>query len=230
MILAPKRGILRNNGHDSGKSLHGCGKRNEEDMSDTPDNGGATPEDQMRYDLLAEFALRQVVRMALQRVQRTGLPGEHHFYIAFDTRHPGVRLSDRLRQKYPEEMTIVLQHQFWDLKVLPDRFEVGLAFGGVPEKLVIPFEAVKGFFDPHAQFALQFRDTTQEEQALLRQSEPGDVPPAAFTGGQGQAEKTTLADDDSAARPTDEAASAEESEKPGKSEKVVSLDAFRKKT
>src|SRR5918995_3092384 len=113
-------------------------------------------QDLMRYDLLAQDALRGVVRAALLRVRQSGLPGEHHFYISFNTRHPDVRLSDRLRKKYEKEMTIVLQHQFWNLKVQEREFEVELSFNEIAEKLVVPFSAVKGFFDPAAQFALQF--------------------------------------------------------------------------
>lgn len=189
-------------------------------MSDRQTQGGPPPEDLMRYDLLAEFALRQVVRMALQRVQREGLPGEHHFYIAFDTRHPGVRLSERLRKKYPEEMTIVLQHQFWDLKVTPEYFEVGLSFGGIPEKLLIPFEALTGFYDPHVQFALQFRQATQEEQELLRRSTI-ETPAAQGGGAPGPA---------ASSRQAEEEGQAADGQKPAaEKQKVVSLDAFRKK-
>jgi hypothetical protein len=119
--------------------------------------------DQIRYDLLTQQALRGVVRAVLSDAARKGLPGEHHFYIAFDTNADGVHMPDRLRSQYPEEMTIILQHQFWDLKVGDDEFEVGLSFGGVPTKLVIPFEAVKGFFDPSVQFGLQFEEVSEED-------------------------------------------------------------------
>jgi hypothetical protein len=119
--------------------------------------------DQIRYDLLTQQALRSVVRAVLSDAARNGLPGEHHFYIAFDTNADGVRMPDRLRGQYPEEMTIILQHQFWDLRVGDDEFEVGLSFGGVPAKLVIPFEAVKGFFDPSVQFGLQFEEVGEED-------------------------------------------------------------------
>jgi hypothetical protein len=112
--------------------------------------------DMIRYDLLAQEALRGVVRKVLSDIGKGGLPGDHHFYIAFDTNYPGVRLSQRLREQYPNEMTIVLQHQFWDLSISDYAFEVGLSFGNVPERLVIPFDAVKGFFDPSVQFGLQF--------------------------------------------------------------------------
>ena len=169
-----------------------------------------------------------MVRLALLRAQREGLPGDHHFYIAFDTRHPGLRISDKLREKYPEEMTIVLQHQFWDLKVQPELFEVGLSFGGVPERLVVPFDAITGFYDPHVQFALQFRQPTEEELALIggpaADAGAGDGASSSSTVGVPPAEGETPAEDAAAEGDGDaEGAGAAE-------EKVVSLDAFRKKT
>ena len=114
------------------------------------------PEDLMRYDQLAQHALRGVVREALRRVEKSGLPGEHHFYIAFNTQYPGVDIGARMSQRYPREMTIVLQHQYENLTVRDDRFEVQLSFDNIPERLVIPFNAVKGFLDPSVQFGLQF--------------------------------------------------------------------------
>ena len=120
--------------------------------------------DQIRYDLLTQQALRGVVRSVLTDTAKKGLPGDHHFYISFDTRADGVRLSDRLRAQYPEEMTIILQHQFWDLKVGEDDFEVGLSFGGIPERLTVPFEAINGFFDPSVQFGLQFEEVTEGDE------------------------------------------------------------------
>jgi len=113
-------------------------------------------EDEIRYDLLTQTALRGVVREVLSQVQREGLPGEHHLYIAFDTCADGVNISKRIKEQYPEEMTIVLQYQFWDLAVTEERFEVKLSFSNVPERLVVPFSAVKAFYDPSAQFGLQF--------------------------------------------------------------------------
>jgi uncharacterized protein len=112
--------------------------------------------DHIRYDILAQNALRGVMREVLTDAAKNGLPGEHHFYISFDTTAEGVRMSDRLRAQHPQEITIILQHQFWDLAVTGDHFEVGLSFNGVPERLSVPFEAVKGFFDPSVQFGLQF--------------------------------------------------------------------------
>ena len=120
--------------------------------------------DQIRYDLLTQKALRGVVRNVLADAAKKGLPGDHHFYISFDTRADGVRLSDRLRAQYPDEMTIILQHQFWDLKVGDDEFEVGLSFGGIPEQLTVPYEAINGFFDPSVQFGLQFEEVIEGEE------------------------------------------------------------------
>lgn len=113
-------------------------------------------EDLIRYDVMVQQALIGVVRKVLQDAAKHGLPGEHHFYVSFRTDAPGVRLSSRLKEKHPDEMTIVLQHQFWDLLVTDHAFEVGLSFGGVPERLLIPFEAMTGFFDPSVQFGLKF--------------------------------------------------------------------------
>lgn len=113
-------------------------------------------EDLIRYDVMVQQALIGVVRKILQDAAKHGLPGEHHFYISFRTDAPGARVSSRLKEKHPEEMTIVLQHQFWDLLVTDHAFEVGLSFGGVPERLLVPFEAMTGFFDPSVQFGLKF--------------------------------------------------------------------------
>jgi hypothetical protein len=114
------------------------------------------PDDHIRYDLLAQQALRGVVRTVLADVAKKGLPGEHHFKITFNTAAPGVRLSDRLRARYPETMTIILQHQFWDLAVGDRAFEVGLAFGGISERLAVPFDSIVAFYDPAVQFGFQF--------------------------------------------------------------------------
>src|SRR5208282_3555840 len=110
------------------------------------------PVDHIRYDILAQAALRGVVRTVLADAAKKGLPGEHHFKISFDTTSPGVQLSARMRAQYPAEMTIVLQHQFWDLAVSDTTFEVGLSFGGVGEKVVVPFTVITAFFDPAVQF------------------------------------------------------------------------------
>jgi uncharacterized protein len=137
--------------------------------------------DYIRYDILAQEALRGVVRTVLTDAARKGLQGEHHFFISFDTRAEGVRLSPRLREQYPEEITIVLQHQFWDLKVDDEGFEVGLSFAGVPEKLAVPYTAIKSFVDPSVQFALQFEqiaetaDGTAPPPKVKAEKEPRDT-------------------------------------------------------
>jgi hypothetical protein len=120
--------------------------------------------DHIRYDILAQAALRGVVRTVVADAAKKGLPGEHHFKITFNTTAPGVRLSDRMRARYPQDMTIVLQHQFWDLGVTEQAFEVGLSFGGVPERVLVPFDAVTAFFDPAVQFGFQF-ETIEGEAA-----------------------------------------------------------------
>src|ERR1700737_472093 len=112
--------------------------------------------DLIRYDLVVQDALRGAVRKVLSGVARDGVPGDHHFYISFRTHARGVRLSTRMRELYPDEMTIVLQHQFWDLSVTGEAFEVGLSFQNVPEMLLIPFDAVTRFADPAAGFELKF--------------------------------------------------------------------------
>lgn len=163
-------------------------------------------EDLIRYDILAQEALRGVVRKVLSEVVKTGLPGDHHFFISFVTRAPGVRLSERLLGQYDKEMTIVLQNQFWDLKVGEAGFEVGLSFDDKPETLVIPFSAIKGFFDPSVQFGLELKNTGPL---------PGEELPA---------------EDNEAAKPDTSQGSVPApvaAESAG--EKVVSLDAFRKK-
>jgi hypothetical protein len=119
------------------------------------------------YDEWVEAAMRQVVVRALAHVAANGLPGDHHFYLTFRTGYPGVVLPPRLRTQYPQEMTIVLQHQFWDLKMDEDAglISVGLSFGGVPASLVIPIGAVTGFADPQVRHALRFRPIAAEEAA-----------------------------------------------------------------
>ena len=126
--------------------------------------------DLIRYDLLVQEALKGVVRRVLGDAARDGLPGEHHFYVSFRTDHAGVRLSQRLREKYPQDMTIVLQHQFDGLTVNDQGFEVGLSFSGIAERLRVPFDALTGFFDPSVQFGLKF------ETSELAESEEEDEP------------------------------------------------------
>lgn len=119
---------------------------------------------QINYEALAQDAMRGLVRTVLKSIEDDGLPGDHHFYIAFDTQADGVDLSKRIKEQYPEEMTIVLQHRFWDLAVREDDFEVKLTFDGIPERLCIPFAAIKVFFDPSVPYGLQFEAPGSEEE------------------------------------------------------------------
>jgi uncharacterized protein len=130
------------------------------------------PVDNIRYDLLTQDALRGVIRTVLTEAATKGLPGEHHFFITFDTRAEGVWMSTRLKASYPEEMTIVLQHQFWDLTVAEEDFEVGLAFNGIPERLHIPLKAVKAFLDPSVQFGLQFTVEPEADAGAAKAETP----------------------------------------------------------
>jgi uncharacterized protein len=184
-------------------------------------------EDHIRYDLLAQDALRGVIQRVLAHVQRDGLPGEHHLYIAFDTRAPGVLISKRLKEQYPEEMTIVLQYQFWDLLVSNDRFEVKLSFSNIPERLVVPFNAVKVFYDPSVQFGLQFgtpgaaNDTAAKQHMAI-----------ALPGLAGQAEEAAPAQNGSTPEPLPEeppapATPTQDTESDGA--EVVHLDRFRRR-
>lgn len=157
-------------------------------------------EDLLRYDKMVEKALRDVVRNALTMVARDGLPGDHHFYISFHTQYPGVEIPDHLRKQYPEEMTIVLQYQFFGLKIEPELFSVTLSFNNIREKLVIPFQAITTFADPSVNFALQFQSVNDDDDA--EDAEPG-----------------TAKDADKAEKPAAD-------EKRGE---VISLDMFRKK-
>jgi hypothetical protein len=180
-------------------------------------------EDQIRYDILAQEALRGVMRKVLAEVARTGLPGNHHFFITFLTGAPGVRVSSRLRERYPEQMTIVLQFQYWDLKVSETGFEVGLSFADVPEKLEIPFSAVRGFYDPSVNFELEFdvkADAPAEAPIPM-------VPEKKTKSSSPKAEKAEKASKQKQPEPQVEETPADGEN--GKSAQVVSLDAFRKK-
>jgi len=132
--------------------------------------------DLIRYDLLVQDALRGVVRRVLSDIARDGLQGDHHLFISFDTRAPGVRLSSRLKEDYPEKMTIVLQHQFWDLIVTEQFFEVGLSFKRVPERLHVPFSALKEFYDPSVKFGLQFEPSAEDADASALEAAPEASP------------------------------------------------------
>jgi len=145
------------------------------------------PVDHIRYDLLAQSALRGVVRTVLADAARKGLPGDHHFKITFATTAPGVRLSERMRESYPQEMTIVLQYQFWDLDVRDDSFEVGLSFGGIPERIGIPFDAVTAFYDPSVQFGFQFEpiDVAGHDAALQAGEAAASATPSSAAANAG---------------------------------------------
>lgn len=170
------------------------------------------PESLLPYEDWIETALRQVVAQAIEHVAVQGLPSPHHFYLTFRTDHPGTAIPQRLREQYPEEMTIVLQHQFWDLKLdrQANTISVGLSFGGVPSTLVIPMDAIIGFADPHIRYGLRFRPVmpvvaNTPFDAAARA--PGDTPEATAATAEG-----------------------EEADKPDAGPQVVSLDAFRRRS
>jgi hypothetical protein len=201
------------------------------------------PNDLIRYDLLVQNALRGVVRKVLSDVVRDGLPGAHHFYISFRTDDPRTRVSERLREKYPEEMTIVLQHEFWDLVVNDRGFEVGLSFSKIPERLFVPYEAITAFFDPSVQFGLKFE--TKEDGAASASGEAtakASRTPAAIESSASERQEPRGAKSERPEKP--DKAARDKKSKGDKSEPqpdpkdpvqddkgadVVSLDAFRKK-
>lgn len=165
-----------------------------------------TIEDGLRYDRMVEKALRSVVKTVIEEViERDGLPGEHHFYITFNTDYPGVQIPEYLAERYPGEMTIVLQYQFYDLKVDDEKLEVTLSFNSVPEHLIIPLPSISIFADPSVNFALQFQPLTEEEDGF----DPDDDDPERVD--------VTKTDEDVAKEKEDNAG------------EVISLDQFRKK-
>lgn len=178
--------------------------------------------DRIRYEVLVQDALRSVIHKVLSDVAEIGLPGEHHFFITFLTNAPGVRVSPRLKERYPEQMTIVLQHQFWDLKVDEDHFEVTLSFGDIPEKLVVPFSALQVFYDPTAAFeaAFDMPDLVNANSVLDDSIEKIIKDDALILPAKAKTDKTDSGE--TAA----EATNNEEGDKQGAD--VVSLDAFRK--
>ena len=183
----------------------------------------------LSYERLVEDALRGVLRQALEITQEQGLPGSHHFYVTFDTTHPGVRMADSLRAMHPSEMTIVLQHQFWDLSVDEESFDITLSFSGVSQRLHVPFAAVTAFADPHAKFGLQFHVEFEDEDASDMDEEAEDfdqdddfeMPPMdnAVVTQRLKNERRARNDESEETVPDLE-------EETGK---VVTLDAFRKK-
>ena len=207
------------------------------------------------YEALQQEAMRGVVRSVLKETERSGLPGEHHFYISFNTRSPGVILSRRLKEKYQHEMTIVLQHRFWGLVVSDDRFEVNLTFDGIPERLVVPFQAIRVFVDPSVRYGLQFEivEIGPDPVALLpaEAPEPNAATPAKLKDEQDtarpvaarkrvtkrntkQGEKATAEAEQAAQKEPTLSPAANVAEEPaaqvsGGSANVVNLDAFRKR-
>lgn len=184
----------------------------------------------LRYDLMVEDALRSVVRRALELAATRGLPGDHHFYITFRTEHPGVKLPASLRERYPTEMTIVLQYQFWGLEIDDEGFRVTLHFNDKPERLAIPFAAIKAFADPSVRFGLQF-DSLEAEEDEEQSAEPvteltfdpgRQPPPAAGTGSPRE-------QDEAAPQEAPEDSDDSEAEGEAPAAKVVTLDTFRKK-
>lgn len=206
-------------------------------MNDTP----KTPEveDLIRYDILAQEALREVVKKVLKEVSRTGLPGDHHFYITFDTNYAGVRMSDRMKEKYPEEMTIVVQHQYWDLETSDSGFSIGLSFDNIPETMAVPYASIRGFFDPAVQFGLQFDASENDDQG--ESAENADDATVSALPSPPKVKKIAKSKSEVELKAEEKSAAKKEKSKPEKDEKsdeadaeaesadVVSLDAFRKK-
>ena len=194
------------------------------------------PSDLIRYDLLVQDALRSVVRRVLSEAAREGLPGDHHFFVSFRTHAPGVRLSARMRERYPDEMTIVLQHQFWDLSVTEANFEVGLSFNNIAESVLVPFDAITQFGDPSVGFALKFELQEPEIETGANDTEPAIVPtkPVAVAPAAKPEPKAEKASKAAKAEPAPVEKKPEPvDEKPAEADagaKVVSIDAFRKKT
>ena len=189
--------------------------------------------DLMNYEQMTQLALRGVVRDAIRRVIREdGLPGAHHFYITSLTRFPGVEIDEGLAKKYPEEITIVLEHQFWDLNAYADEFEVTLKFGGIPKYLKVPYHAISRFHDPSVGFALQFDAPAEmgnaDTQAVTQMTPPS---PAATTAlGAPMNKSVSKAKPKPKTKNKDDDGPEDEPPKDGGStEKVVSLDSFRKK-
>jgi uncharacterized protein len=183
--------------------------------------------DLIRYDLLVQDALRSVVRKVLADTARNGLVGEHHFNIAFKTQAPGVVVPAAVKQRFPDEMSIILQHEFWDLVVTQDAFEVSLNFSRKPERLTVPFDSITGFTDPSVPFGFKLEPRVSEPAsrapAAVEQKEPT---PAATRAPAKPAPVKPAAQRAPATKPPQ---SEEKPAEPGGEAKVVSIDAFRKK-
>ncbi len=203
-------------------------------------------DDDLKYDVMVERALRGVLREALIYVAENGLPGEHHFYITFRTDHPDVDIPDHLHERYPSEMTIVLQHQYWSLEVSEENFGITLSFSDIPERLTVPFDSVVAFADPSVRFGLQFdggaaaEDTAGEDRPSAEietlpvgaaKTEPSADKTAATPARKAPAKpkKSTRKSTKKSAthKAADKAADTDgEDDDP---EKVITLDSFRKK-
>lgn len=172
------------------------------------------------YPGMIDSAMRGVVRNALEHVLKNGLPGDHHFFISFQTGYPGVQISPQLRARYPEEITIVVQHQFWDLKITDELFSIMLSFNNIPEKLVVPFDALTAFADPSIKFGLQFHGKPHAgmKPASTTSSEAPVACPA--TGKTGSEKPAAAGFEEEAPTETTDAAN---------DQKVISLEAFRTK-
>ncbi|MEN8723236.1 MAG: ClpXP protease specificity-enhancing factor SspB [Alphaproteobacteria bacterium] len=200
---------------------------------------------ELRYDVMVQTALRNVVKEALTLVAEHGLPGDHHFYLAFNPQHPEAVVPDFLKEKFGEEMSIVLQHQFWDLKVTDDGFGVTLQFDRKPYELWVPFDAMRGFFDPSVQFGLQFQDGEDDDAEI--DDELGSHLGLATFEGEPQDDLSELSDEElfaSFERNSNEEDAPTDTESPdddgsddtpngggkgAKSGEVIALDQFRKK-
>lgn len=176
-------------------------------------------QDTIDYPTMIDSAMRSVVRQALEHVLREGLPGEHHFFISFQTQFPGVSMSPQLRARYPEEITIVVQHQFWDLKITDELFSIMLSFNNIPEKLVVPFDALTAFADPSIKFGLQFHGKTHANSLPIK-AERSDSVSCPATGKTGHEKPSGAGFEEDAPSENAEAAN---------DEKVVSLESFRSK-
>jgi uncharacterized protein len=195
----------------------------------------------LTYERMVEDALRGVLRQALRITETQGLPGAHHFYITFDTTHPQVRIPESLRSLHPNEMTIVLQHQFWDLKVTDEGFEITLSFSGVSQRMKVPFSAVTAFADPHAKFGLQFHVEFEEKTSADEDAEAlaRDEKKPAIGSAQLLQAKDLNTKDTKPADAKQPATKSKDASKPAiaavpkadtpPGANVVTLDAFRKK-
>ena len=180
------------------------------------------------YPGMIDTAMRHVVRDALHHVDKFGLPGDHHFFISFQTNYPGVSISPQLKSRYPEEITIVVQHQYWDLKITDTQFSIMLSFNNIPEKLVVPFDALTAFADPSIKFGLQFHgkripnsgSASSSSSATASANDKEESVACPATGRTGNEKPPMAAFEEEA--PTEETSAAND-------EKVISLEAFRKR-